>query len=828
MKQYFHKKVEKKWIRAWEREKPFCAPSAFSGKKKRYVLDMFPYPSAHGLHVGHVESYTASDILARYYRMCGFAVLHPMGWDAFGLPAENAAIKAKTHPKKVVKENVANFKRQLLSLGFSYDWSREVNTTDPHYYRWTQWIFLKLFNRGLAYQKETPVNWCPSCKTVLADEEVVGGACDRCHTHVERKSARQWMLRITAYADRLLSDLDLIDWPQHIKTMQRNWIGRSEGAHIVFPIADASQKGNKHLDTATVFTTRADTIFGATYLVLAPEYEALQAWKRVISNWKEVSAYISAAKNKSDEDRISSKEKTGVLVKGVEAINPANGKRVPIFVADYVVAHYGTGAIMAVPAHDQRDFDFAKKYNLSIVPVVSPHADALISLPYLGDGILINSASFNGQKNSLAARAIVEKLKGTPTVNYKMRDWVFARQRYWGEPTPVVFCEACEKRLKTLSKKPRALSQGEWINPGWVPVPQKDLPVTLPNVKQYEPTGALESPLVNVPSWVKTKCPRCKGTARRETNTMPQWAGSCWYYLRYLDPHNKKALVASAKEKQWMPVDVYIGGVEHAVLHLLYARFWHKVLYDEKVVHTKEPFYRLINQGIILGADGEKMSKSRGNIVNPDDIVERYGADALRMYEMFMGPLEDVKPWDEKGIVGVVRFLERVWAIGQRASFSSKKPSRQRLMRLHQTIKKVTEDVEKVRFNTAISALMILSRDMGGEDISQSEYETLLKLLSPFAPFITEEIWRSVLSHKQSISREKWPSYASAYIVKQTVVIAVQINGKTKGTLEVSAGSDKDIVVAEVKNNARLKGMISSLSIKKIIFVPDRILNIVA
>ncbi len=851
MKRYSSAAAERKWQKTWEKEKQFFVPSAVKGKRKLYVLDMFPYPSGQGLHVGHVESYTASDIIARYYRMRDYAVLHPMGWDAFGLPAENYAIKTKTSPRIVVKKNVANFKRQINSLGFSYDWSREINTTDPEYYRWTQWIFLKLFKRGLAYQKEMPVNWCPSCKTVLADEEVVGGKCDRCGTPVERKNLTQWMLKITAYADRLLEDLDGIAWPEKVKTMQRNWIGRSEGVVIDFLPQGADRQAyarlseNKKIiskaNPLRVFTTRPDTIYGATYLVVAPEHPLIEAVGNQLTNRREVDAYLRAARNKSDEERIAQgKEKTGVLLGGVWYINPATNKKIPVYVADYVLIHYGYGAIMAVPAHDERDFDFAKKHHLPVVPVVSPDGktDSMV-LPYTGNGVLIHSGSMDGKQAHDAAGDIVRMVDGKAHTQYKMRDWVFSRQRYWGEPIPLVFCQHCADKIKNPSptggqekSKIKNLSKGEALNPGWVPLDEKDLPLTLPNVKRYEPTGTLQSPLSAVPGWVHTRCPRCGGPARRETDTMPQWAGSCWYYLRYIDPKNRHALIDPKKEKEWIPVSVYIGGVEHAVLHLLYARFWHKVLYDEKIVHAPEPFYRLVNQGIVLGSDGEKMSKSRGNVVNPDDIVKKYGADALRMYEMFMGPLEDAKPWDEKGIIGIVRFLERIWAMGQQfAKKTGRKkpaPNQEFTGALHRTIKKVTQDIEAFRFNTAISALMILSRRMDEtlDSVPLRAFETFLALVFPFAPFMTEEIWRGVLKNKKSLGRHAWPVYAERYIAQEMVAIAVQVNGKMRGTITVPANASRDDALAAVSADPRLAPHISGKVVTRVVFVPDRIINI--
>src|SRR3989344_3928994 len=611
---YDHKSIEKKWQEKWEAEGAFRADA--SDKVKGYVLDMFPYPSGDGLHVGHVEGYTASDILSRYYRMRGFNVLHPMGWDAFGLPAENYAIKTKTHPRVVVEKNVKNFTKQLRSLGFSYDWQREINTTDPEYYRWTQWIFLQFLNKGLAYEAEVPVNWCPSCKTVLANEEVADNQCELCGTGIERKKLKQWLLKITAYAERLLEDLALLDWPEKVKEMQKNWIGRSEGAEIEFPIVENGLK-------IKVFTTQADTLPGATYLVLAPEHPLIQTLGARIINQSGVREYLEQAQRKSELERVAdTKLKTGVELKGLLGINPFNKKEIPIWVSDYVLSSYGTGAIMAVPAHDERDFAFAKNFNLPIVQVVTDKKEPEeLKEAYLFEGVMTNAGDLDGLPNNIAKDRIIELVGGIKKINYKLRDWIFSRQRYWGEPIPVIKCEKC----------------------GVVPVPEKDLPVLLPRVKNYQPTGEAESPLAAIKKWVNVPCPNCGGAAKRETNTMPQWAGSCWYYLRYLDPGNRESLVGKAKEKYWMPVDIYIGGVEHAVLHLLYARFWHKFLFDIGVVSTKEPFQKLVNQGLILGPDGQKMSKSRGNVINPDILVSKFGADSLRLYEMFMGPLEDAK-----------------------------------------------------------------------------------------------------------------------------------------------------------------------------------------
>jgi leucyl-tRNA synthetase len=846
MKSYNFRSIEKKWIKIWDKEKLFeVKKKAFLSprSKNRYILDMFPYPSGEGLHVGHVEGYTASDIFSRYLRMRGFNVLHPMGWDAFGLPAENYAIKHKIHPEIVVKKNVSNFKRQLKSLGFSYDWSREINTTDPKYYKWTQWIFLKMFEEGLVYQKEMPVNWCPNDKTVLADEEAEGGVCDRCGTKVERRNLKQWMLKITAYADKLLEGLDSLNWPQKVKLMQKNWIGRSVGAKIDFLVIskNSNSKGNNQVGSIEVFTTRADTIFGATYLVIAPEHPILPKIKKEIKNYSQVEKYVKAAKNKSDQERISeSKEKTGICLDGVMAINPANKKEIPIWVADYVLPHYASGAIMAVPACDKRDREFALKFGLPIIPVISPDGKTIIKDDvYEGDGILINSGRFSGKSNKDQLLNIVDFVKGKITVEYKLRDWIFSRQRYWGEPIPLVFCNNCQKTVTKIienkqTNKIKGFSKGELANPGWVAVDFKDLPLKLPKVKNYKPTGNLESPLASIKSWVNTKCPRCGGPARRETNTMPQWAGSCWYYLRYLDPKNDKQILDSKKEKAFMPVDLYIGGVEHAVLHLLYARFWHRFLFDKKIVKDPEPFLRLVNQGLILGSDGEKMSKSRGNVVNPDDVIKNFGADSLRMYEMFMGPLEDYKPWDQKGIVGVWRFLNRVWFYYQKhfANLKKKKNNQTKLDSefekfFHQMLKKITQDIEALRFNTAISSLMVLFKKMESLSfVSKKLASDFIIILSPFAPFITEEIWRNVLKNKKSVALSKWPEIDENKATKNKVVMAVQINGKTRGAIEVEKGISKEKVLELISLDQKLAKYINEADIKRVIFVPDKIINI--
>ncbi|MEK9186576.1 MAG: class I tRNA ligase family protein, partial [Patescibacteria group bacterium] len=698
MPKYDFKKIEKKWQKIWAKngyriwrakENPPSSSATPLTAGKSYVLDMFPYPSGEGLHVGHVEGYTASDIVARFNRMNGKNVLHPMGWDAFGLPAENYAIKKKIHPSKVVSQNIKRFKEQLNSLGFSYDWSREINTTDPEYYKWTQWIFLQLFKKGLAYEAEIPVNWCPSCKTVLANEEVIAGRCERCDSLAERRNLKQWVLRITAYANRLLDDLQDLDWPERVKEMQKNWIGRSEGRVINFSISEIPPTEGQ--SSIPVFTTRPDTIDGATYLVLAPEHPLIENLKLKIKNWQEVVSYIAQTENKSERDRISDlNKKTGVELKGVFAINPHNKEKIPVWISDYVLVHYGTGAIMAVPQHDERDREFAQKFKLPI-----------------------------------ADRPLVPKEKwlGESKINYKLRDWIFSRQRYWGEPIPIIKCEKC----------------------GNQPVDEKDLPVELPKVKNYEPTGKAESPLAAIKKWVNVKCPQCGGPAKRETNTMPQWAGSNWYYLAYLSKEPKGYKLKTQNFEYWLPVDIYVGGVEHAVLHLLYARFWHKFLYDIGAVPTKEPFQRLVNQGLILGPDGQKMSKSKGNVISPDDMVKEFGADSLRLYEMFMGPLEDAKPWDPSGIVGLHRFLNRANNLvlkrrTLRDSSSSLTSQSDKIQQsLHKTIKKVTEDIKNFHFNTAISALMILLNELEKADAIPKEfYSVYCKLLFPFAPHLAQ------------------------------------------------------------------------------------------
>jgi len=783
---YDFNKIEKKWQNYWEKNNCYKT-DINSDKEKLYVLDMFPYPSGEGIHVGHLKGYVATDVYSRYKRLKGFNVLHPMGWDAFGLPAENYAIKNKIHPKITTKRNIENIKRQMNDVGLSYDWDKEINTTDKDYYKWTQWIFIKLFENGLAYKKCLPINWCPSCKTGLANEEVVDGKCERCGTQTTKKDINQWVLKITDYAEELLDGLDDIDWPEKIKEMQRNWIGKSEGFEFDFKIEDK---------LVSVFTTRIDTLFGCTYLVLSPEHHLINELD--FENKDEVSDYIEKAKNKSERERISEvKDKTGVELKGTKAINPVNGKEVPVFVADYVLAHYGTGAIMAVPAHDERDYDFAKKYNLEIIEVVK-------------DDILINSGQFNGLKSEEAKDKIGEYLGANKKINYKLRDWIFSRQRYWGEPIPIINCEKCG------------------------PVAETNLPLELPEVEKYEPTGTGESPLAGIDSWVNVKCPKCGGDAKRETNTMPQWAGSCWYYLRYLDPDNDKAPFDSAAEKYWMPVDLYIGGAEHAVLHLLYSRFWHKLLYDLGYVSTPEPFQKLINQGMILGEDNQKMSKSRGNVINPDLVISQYGADSMRLYEMFMGPLEAVKPWSMQGVEGVHRFLNKVWRLvvdpetgAVHSSVQDVEADEATLRLLHQTIKKVTSDIENFAFNTAISQMMIFVNHLGRQTVRPKKVlESFILILSPFAPHIAEELWQR-LGHAQSLAYEPWPTYEKDLIKDSQIELAVQVNGKIRDRIVVPAEAGDEDIKAQALGCDRVVEALAGKTPKKVIVIKSRLVNIV-
>jgi leucyl-tRNA synthetase len=810
MAKYPFAEIEKKWQRRWESEKAFRATEdpAFPKDKRRYVLDMFPYPSGAGLHVGHPEGYTATDIYCRYLRMNGYNVLHPMGFDAFGLPAENYAIKTGTHPAATTRANIDRFREQIKALGFSYDWEREVSTCEADYYKWTQWIFLKLFERGLAYEAEMPINWCPSCKTGLANEEVKDGACDRCGTKVTRKRIRQWVLKITAYADRLLQDLDGLDWPEPVKLMQRNWIGRSEGAQVEFGIEG-------HAEKLEIFTTRADTLFGVTYMVLSPEHPFVS---KITAGAQKaaVEAYVEAAARKSDLERTDlAKDKTGVFT-GAYAVNPLNGQKVPIWISDYVLISYGTGAIMAVPAHDDRDWDFAKKFGLPIVQVVASKKEYEGGHDYskepekcdIEDGYSVNSGEFTGMTTEAAKKAIIEKIErdgiGRRAVNYKLRDWLFSRQRYWGEPIPLVHCDKC----------------------GIVPLPESELPLLLPEVKSYAPTGTGESPLANAGEWLKAKCPKCGGPAHRETNTMPQWAGSCWYFLRYLDPHNAKAFASKGAVEYWMPVDLYVGGAEHAVLHLLYSRFWHKVLYDIGVVNTVEPFQRLVNQGMILGEDNQKMSKSRGNVINPDDIIKGYGADSMRVYEMFMGPLEVSKPWATAGLVGVSRFLEKVWGLSERALVESD-ASPDSVKLLHKTVKKVTGDTSTLNFNTAISAMMIYANELQKlESIPRALWEPLVLMLAPYAPHLAEELWEKA-GHGKSLVRESWPEFDEALCADDTKEIVVQVNGKIRERFTAAAGTAQDELQKTALAMPKVVEWTGGKEIAKVIVVKDKLVNIV-
>ncbi|MEE3313976.1 MAG: leucine--tRNA ligase [Treponema sp.] len=843
---YPFQNIEPKWQKYWDEHKTFKATedSSVPKEKRRYVLDMFPYPSGAGLHVGHPEGYTATDIYCRYLRMNGYNVLHPMGYDAFGLPAENYAIKTGTHPATTTFQNIDHFTQQIKALGFSYDWDRCVITCNPEYYKWTQWIFLQLYKKGLAYETDTPINWCPSCLTGLANEEVKEGKCERCGATVTHKTIRQWILKITAYADRLLSDLEGLDWPESVKAMQRNWIGRSEGAEVTFSIADKDGKATS--DSLTVYTTRCDTLFGATYMVVSPEHKLVS--KITTAGQKAaVEKYVDEAAKKSDLERTDlAKTKTGVF-SGSYAINPVNGKLIPIWIADYVLISYGTGAIMAVPAHDTRDWEFAKKFNLPIIEVLKSEVDVQ-EQAWTEDGIHVNSGFLDGLNKKDAIEKMIsfleEKKIGKKAVNYKLRDWVFSRQRYWGEPIPLVHCPKC----------------------GTVPVPEDQLPLELPNVKTYQPTGTGESPLAGIDSWVNCKCPVCGADSKRETNTMPQWAGSCWYYLRYIDPDNKLSFVDKAKESYWMPVDLYVGGAEHAVLHLLYARFWHKVLYDLGVVSTKEPFQRLINQGMITSfayqrsnkslvptdmvdekdgkfyskEDGEelerviaKMSKSLKNVVNPDEMIKNYGADSVRMYEMFMGPLTVSKPWNTQGLIGINRFLEKVWNLSEKpvSDIDIKGKLDQTLSSLRKTyaktVKKVTEDTANLDFNVAISQMMIFINEAAKIDsLPREMWEGFVLLLSPYAPHLAEELWEK-LGHKETCAYEKWPTFSEEYCVEDTKEIVVSVNGKVRDKFQAASGTAKEELERTAKETEGFKKFTDGKTIVKTIIVPDKLVNFV-
>ena len=798
---YDHKLVEKKWQDIWDEAHCFEAENG-GDKEKFYALVEFPYPSGQGLHVGHPRSYTALDIVARKKRMQGYNVLYPMGWDAFGLPTENFAIKNHIHPAEVTKKNVARFKSQLKSLGLSFDWSREINTTDPNYYKWTQWIFLQLFKKGLAYKKEMSVNWCTSCKCVLANEEVVNGVCERCGSEVVHKTKSQWMLAITKYAQRLIDDLDEVDFIERVKVQQRNWIGRSTGAEVDFKTTEG--------DTLTVYTTRPDTLFGATYMVISPEHPAIEQWADKLANIDAVRAYREEAARKSDFERTElNKDKTGVKLDGVAAINPVNGREIPIFVSDYVLMGYGTGAIMAVPAHDDRDWEFAKKFGCEIIEVVSGGEDVQKAAFTAKDetGILVNSDFLNGKTVKDAIPAMIawleEKGIGHAKVQYKLRDWVFSRQRYWGEPIPLVHCEKC----------------------GWVAIPEEQLPLTLPDVESYEPTENGESPLAKMTDWVNTTCPCCGGPAKRETDTMPQWAGSSWYFLRYMDPHNDKALASKEALEYWSPVDWYNGGMEHTTLHLLYSRFWHKFLYDIGVVPTKEPYAKRTSHGMILGENGEKMSKSRGNVVNPDEIVDTYGADTMRLYEMFIGDFEKAAPWSPKSIKGCRRFLERVWGLAEKVQ-EGDAYSKQNEVLMHRTIKKVGEDADNLKANTAIAALMTMLNEFYDKGVNKAEYMTFLTLLNPFAPHITEELWQQ-MGGESLLSVAPWPVYEEAKTVEDTVEVAVQVNGKLKCTIKLPADCDKQVAIDTALAEEKVQNAIAGKEMVKQIVVPGKIVNLV-
>lgn len=798
---YNHKAVEEKWQKIWEDKGVFHA-SEDTEKEKFYALIEFPYPSGQGLHVGHPRPYTALDTVARKRRLEGYNVLYPIGWDAFGLPTENYAIKNHIHPEIVTKKNIARFKKQIQSLGISFDWSREINTTDPEYYKWTQWIFIQLYKHGLAYKKEMNVNWCTSCKCVLANEEVVNGVCERCGSEVVHKVKSQWMLKITEYADRLINDLDLVNYPDRVKAQQKNWIGRSKGAEVDFTTTTG--------DTLTIYTTRADTLYGATYMVISPEHPMIEKWADKISNMDEIKKYQEAAARKSDFERTEvAKEKTGVRIDGVNAINPVNNKEIPIFISDYVLVSYGTGAIMAVPAHDTRDWEFAKKFDLPIIEVVKGGNVQEEAYTDCAKGIMVNSGMLDGLTVDEAKKKIIDWLtsegKGHSKVNYKLRDWVFSRQRYWGEPIPMVYCEKC----------------------GYVPIDEKDLPLRLPMVESYEPTDNGESPLAKMTDWINTTCPCCGGKAKRETDTMPQWAGSSWYYLRYMDPHNKNALASKEALNYWSPVDWYNGGMEHTTLHLLYSRFWHKFLYDIGVVPTPEPYAKRTSHGMILGENGEKMSKSRGNVVNPDEIVDEYGADTMRLYEMFIGDFEKAAPWSKASIRGCRRFVERYWNL-QNVLIDGDKIRPELESAFNKAIKKVGEDIENIKFNTAIATLMALINDISNvKSINKEELRIFSILLNPFAPHVTEEVYEACKLGNGILAEAEWPKYDESKCVEESVEIVVQVNGKIKTKLNIPVDADKDTVLELAKNDENVRKAIDGMNIIKEIVVPKKLVNLV-
>ena len=797
---YEFNRIERKWQDRWAKENCYHAVTGDS-KPKFYALVEFPYPSGQGLHVGHARPYTAMDVVARKRRMDGYNVLFPMGYDAFGLPTENYAIKNHIHPAKVTHDNIQNFTNQLKMLGYSFDWDRVVDTTDPNYYKWTQWIFLQLFKKGLAYKTSMPVNWCTSCKCVLANEEVVNGVCERCGSEVVRKEKSQWMLKITQYAQRLIDDLDDLDFIERVKIQQKNWIGRSTGAEVTFPTTQG--------DNLVVYTTRPDTLFGATYMVLAPEHPYIEKWKDAISNWDAVTAYVEAAAHKSDFERTELvKEKTGVKLEGVRGVNPVNGKEIPIFISDYVLVTYGTGAIMAVPAHDDRDWAFAKKFGCEIIEVVQGGDIEKEAFTLKDDtGIMVNSDFLNGMtvKDAIPAmkKWLEEKGIGHEKVNYKLRDWVFSRQRYWGEPIPLVHCDKC----------------------GWVPLPEDQLPLLLPEVESYEPTDNGESPLAAMTDWVNTTCPCCGGPAQRETDTMPQWAGSSWYFLRYMDPHNDKALASPEALKYWGQVDWYNGGMEHTTLHLLYSRFWHKFLYDLGVVPFPEPYHKRTSHGMILGEGGEKMSKSRGNVVNPNDVVAQYGADTMRMYIMFIGDFEKAAAWSDNAVKGCKRFLDRIWNLADQVKEGGTY-SKDNEALVHKTIKKVSDDIENMKFNTAIAALMTLTNQFYDKGVNRAEFQTLLLLLSPFAPHIVEELWERFGLEGMACT-SSWPAYDESKTIASEVTIAVQVGGKLKATVTVPMNSDQEAVLEVVKAEPKIAKLMEGKNLVKVIHVPNKLMNLI-
>ena len=797
---YEFNRIERKWQDRWAKENCYHAETG-GDKPKFYALVEFPYPSGQGLHVGHARPYTAMDVVARKRRMDGYNVLFPMGYDAFGLPTENYAIKNHIHPAKVTHDNIANFTKQLKMLGYSFDWDRVVDTTDPKYYKWTQWIFLQLFKKGLAYKTSMPVNWCTSCKCVLANEEVVNGVCERCGSEVIRKEKSQWMLKITEYAQRLIDDLDQVDFIERVKIQQKNWIGRSTGAEVTFPTTQG--------DDLVIYTTRPDTLFGATYMVLSPEHPYIARWKNAIGNWDQVTAYVEAAARKSDFERTElAKEKTGVKLEGVAGINPVNGKKIPIFISDYVLVSYGTGAIMAVPAHDDRDWEFAKKFGCEIIEVVQGGDIEKAAFTLKDDtGIMVNSDFLNGltvkEAIPVMKKWLEEKGIGHEKVNYKLRDWVFSRQRYWGEPIPLVHCDKC----------------------GWVPLPEEQLPLLLPEVSSYEPTDNGESPLATMTDWVNTTCPCCGGPAQRETDTRPQWAGSSWYFLRYMDPHNDKALASQEALRYWGQVDWYNGGMEHTTLHLLYSRFWHKFLYDLGVVPYAEPYHKRTSHGMILGEGGEKMSKSRGNVVNPNDVVAQYGADTMRMYIMFIGDFEKAAAWSDNAVKGCKRFLDRIWNLAEQVT-PAEAYGKENEALLHKTIKKVSDDIENMKFNTAIAALMTLTNQFYDKGVNQAEFRTMLQLLSPFAPHMADELWER-FGWEGMASTSAWPAYDESKTVASEVTIAVQVGGKLKTTVTVATDSDQDAVLAAVTAEAKIAKLMEGKELVKVIHVPNKLVNLI-